>query len=1571
MIAHRSRVPGQLPVFVVQVVIWACLAVLLPLTLHAAGPDGTPPQAPPDLRQFLDANGHVDVEAVRKTGYTGPIDLSGLNTHLDPETGELVIQPGDPGTGERAEGDQYWAPGFGDPNPLAGVNGSVTALVEYEGALIAGGSFYRAGGVEVSGVARWDGTEWTAVGEGLDYLNALVVYDGALMAAAGSGVYRFDGASWNSIGSCSGGVYALHVFDGKLIAGGSFTEIDGIPAPRIAAWDGDVWTPLSTGMDDGRVNCLATYNSELIAAGSFFDCTGTRMNSIARWDGYWWRPLSSGIQYGDGNPGEVRALSLYAGELVVGGSYSLAGGTPAYNLATWNGLGWRDLYSPCGVVDVMTIYAGELHVSCSYSLYRWTGSQWTYVTATNSTNRTLLPFGPNLIVGGDFNMAGEVEAQHIASWNGQTWSALRPPSGNGFDRDAFALAEYNGEMISGGAFFHAGPASLRYVARWNGTEWASLGAGVNGTVYALALYNGKMIAAGAFTWAGAGPAAFIAAWDGTSWSPLGTGVNTVARALAVHAGELYVGGSFTTAGGASARHVARWDGSAWHDVGGGTDGTVWALTSYDGQLIAGGSFNTAGGVTARAAARWDGSTWRPLDGPGYLNSGTVYSLTSYGGDLMLGGNFYVNVSGGDSPNLARWNAGGWHLLNSYSGSPDGTVRALRVHRDWLIAAGDFSTLGNLSARRIARWDGSNWQALGSGLSNSAYALGSLNESLYAAGYFTAAGGRSAFHIARWDDPSMACHLDVTSPAAQDSTQALCIGQPLEIRWTPSAGCGADVRIDLLNHYGLPCGEISTSTENDGIYSWAVDNGGQCGSGRLIRVTDNSTGSFDDSGSFYVSDPTTPVISYPYGGQYTVGDELDLYWQSNPCYPVRIELLQHGQVCAVLADSTENDGDFHWTVASCSLDPTEYRIRVSLLNGMASDETDGWLSILAEGDDHWADNFGTEGLNNDVVSLLPLSDAVVAGGYFSYGGSTLLNRVGIWNGAAWSPMGNGRDDAPLALASYNGQVVAGGYGPAVSIWDGTAWNPIGSGLNGGVRALAVHGGVLYAGGEFTYAGETPVNHIAVWNGETWGAVGTGFNGVVRSLCSWNGLLIAGGDFNSLSGVPVSVGGIAAWDGQAWSPLSNGPQHGTNGTVYALVRYGSDLVVGGSFAVVDGLQSPMIAQWNGTSWSAMGSGLNGEVYALTLYNGDLIAGGCFYATGYPSYQYVERIARWNGAFWRPLGHGISGNAVFALTQAGPHLYAGGHFTLAGWKPSQDIARWTDSAPACEYTLTNPQAAQVICPGTAETITWTASGGCGGQVRLELWSSTLCQVIAESTENDGSFDWVVPSCGEAYYHIKIQDLSTGQSAMLGTFLIRETGCVTTVSHPNGGDVLMVGTTDTLRWEVHPCCGSSVRLELLREGLPCRLIAASVPNAGYYIWTIAQCGVDSLGYQLRVTDLTTQTFDLSDAVFIIRDVAAGVADEGALPTRTTLYPARPNPAGDEVVFRFDLAREGDVSLEIYNASGQVVATPRHGYTAVGSHSVTWRTVDAAAKPLPSGLYFYRLRTGDLTETRKLLVTR
>lgn len=82
-------------------------------------------------------------------------------------------------------------------------------------------------------------------------------------------------------------------------------------------------------------------------------------------------------------------------------------------------------------------------------------------------------------------------------------------------------------------------------------------------------------------------------------------------------------------------------------------------------------------------------------------------------------------------------------------------------------------------------------------------------------------------------------------------------------------------------------------------------------------------------------------------------------------------------------------------------------------------------------------------------------------------------------------------------------------------------------------------------------------------------------------------------------------------------------------------------------------------------------------------------------------------------------------------------------------------------------------------------------------------------------------------------------------------------------------------------------------------------------------------------------------------------------------------NPAPGAVRLRFELAQPGPVTLEILDAGGRRMATLREGEADAGAHTLLWRGLDAAARPVPAGAYFARLSAGGTQAVEKLLIVR
>ncbi|MBJ6107847.1 VCBS repeat-containing protein [Hymenobacter sp. BT523] len=735
----------------------------------APGPAG----APPALASILNPDGTV------KAGARGSFRAEGLRLSTTAD-GRPAFRPMAP-RGALGPGDNNWSDAFG----VNGVTGQVLALAaDGSGNLYVGGNFRGAGNVVANGIAKWNGTAWSAVGGSLagtsGQVSALAfdgsgnLYAGGTFTSIGGvsvhGIAYWNGSNWADVGggmrfnTGEGSVAAL-AFDtnGNLYAGGRFTSAGGVTTNGgIARWDGSAWTALGTGIGGGTVSALAAGSAgTLYVGGSFTTAGGVAVQNVARWSGTAWSALVISTIRGVG--GTVRAIAVLGSNVIVGGSLLDSSGSFC-TLIRWTGTTWSTMQSTTstseGVYSLRNDGSGNLYVGGDYAAYGGTSGStvaklnsslaWSSITTGSKGTVSALAVNSSVLyAGGQLQVIGNAAVSNVAKYTFSlsSWAqlgTLAPAGGMGSSVSAVAV-NASGTVYAGGTFLRAGDTPANYIASWNGSTWSALGTGLNGNVNAVAVDgSGNVYAGGDFTTAGGAAASRIAKWNGTAWSALGSGLNGNVQALAVSStGILYVGGTFSDAGGVAVTNVARWDGTAWSAMGTGLgfSGVFSLAVDGTGNVYAGGAFTSAGSTTVNGIARWDGSAWTALGGGGLGSFGQAQALAvDPSGALYVGGNF-GSAGGVTAANIAKWNGTTWSALTSGTDQP---VRMLAVDGSGNVyAGGDFTTAGGAAASRIAKWDGTAWSALGSGLSGSVTAAAlDGSTALYAGGNFIAVGDGS-------------------------------------------------------------------------------------------------------------------------------------------------------------------------------------------------------------------------------------------------------------------------------------------------------------------------------------------------------------------------------------------------------------------------------------------------------------------------------------------------------------------------------------------------------------------------------------------------------------------------------------------------------------------------------------------------------------------------------------------------------------------------------------------------------------------------------------------------------------
>ncbi|MCK4979217.1 MAG: T9SS type A sorting domain-containing protein, partial [Candidatus Delongbacteria bacterium] len=110
----------------------------------------------------------------------------------------------------------------------------------------------------------------------------------------------------------------------------------------------------------------------------------------------------------------------------------------------------------------------------------------------------------------------------------------------------------------------------------------------------------------------------------------------------------------------------------------------------------------------------------------------------------------------------------------------------------------------------------------------------------------------------------------------------------------------------------------------------------------------------------------------------------------------------------------------------------------------------------------------------------------------------------------------------------------------------------------------------------------------------------------------------------------------------------------------------------------------------------------------------------------------------------------------------------------------------------------------------------------------------------------------------------------------------------------------------------------------------------------------------------------EYSNLVNVTMTVQNAVSIDDNLITTTDLYQNYPNPFNPSTMINFTLENDAVVSLNIYNMTGQIVATLVNSSYAKGTHTVNFN-----AEGLTSGIYYYTLKADDMNITKKMLLVK
>lgn len=700
-----------------------------------------------------------------------------------------------------------------------------------------------------------------------------------------------------------------------------------------------------------------------------------------------------------------------------------------------------------------------------------------------------------------------------------------------------------------------------------------------------------------------------------------------------------------------------------------------------------GRSNTATVGSEKDIMRFDGEGWSVLGGG--LTGGEIFAMTGFddgfgaGPSLYVGG-YIATADGLPAPGIARWNGKQWSAVGS--GLP-GYVRALAVFDDHsetgpaLFAGGWFSEEDGSPINRLMKWDGSTWSPILGNSNHSVHHLAVFDDGsgngaeLYASGHFPLNDQPAASRIAKWNGTRW-----------EDVGQFANGVVNVMLSWMDGVeGPGLYIGGSFTTINGVA---INRLARWDG-HEWSAVGGLVSGSTitTLAPFNDGQVTALYVGGSFHSLNGLVVkgVARLDENGWSQVGDGLgsvrSLCWSSQGDTPHLYATAQfvYPGVGYFMA---EWDGKA-WKYLGNGIHGN---------GGSIGSYSDTHVYDLAEYDD------GT-------------GPALYAAGDFAVAGSTDAKCIAKWNGQEWSPLftgitgtygawvnalevfDDGQGEGPMLYAGGYFNNAGGIHAYNIARWNGTQWLHVGSSPEIRINVMAIHddgsGPALYAGGEFGYANGNYLSRVVKLINGVWLPLGADVIGTIDALQSFDDgsgpALYAGGKFAKIGA--ANADNIAKWNGQEWAALGVGIQGNANSyytVVWDMVVYddglgeGPALYVGGVFNTAGGLPITGLARWNGAHWSSVGSN-QFWTYDLAVFDDGLDNGPALYVSS------GIWLGRWSGTSWSypegsvDFGQWHEFGEIWTIlpfddgSGEGPAMFAAGRFSQAGDVPSQNIAKY----------------------------------------------------------------------------------------------------------------------------------------------------------------------------------------------------------------------------------------------------------------------------------------------------------
>ncbi len=289
--------------------------------------------------------------------------------------------------------------------------------------------------------------------------------------------------------------------------------------------------------------------------------------------------------------------------------------------------------------------------------------------------------------------------------------------------------------------------------------------------------------------------------------------------------------------------------------------------------------------------------------------------------------------------------------------------------------------------------------------------------------------------------------------------------------------------------------------------------------------------------------------------------------------------------------------------------------------------------------------------------------------------------------------------------------------------------------------------------------------------------------------------------------------------------------------------------------------------------------------------------------------------------------------------------------------------------ESIITNPSLASVWEKGGAYAIKWQKQGEQNAYVKINLMKgrSTLVRTLTKKTDNDGSFDWMVPNAlalGSNYF-IKVKTIDNLVCGDSDKFSIIVPAIMVTA--PASGTAWVKSTAETIAWSKLGMQDANVMIQLYKGTTKVSDISLSAPNNGIYNWLVPATLADGL-YTIRITTLdgrvkgVSKRFTIADGVITVIQPATGAKWYRGMPWDISWTTGGAVNANVRIQLNRGATKVLDISPSTPMAGGTYHWTIPAAQAVAGNYSISVTALDNLARGKTAN---FSILSGDITVTQ------